>query len=126
MSLDEFKIIFYWEYAHRILARLIGIFFLIPLVYFYLSKKIRNNYINTCFAVLGLIIFQGIIGWYMVKSGLVNNVTVSHYRLSLHLVTALTIISIIFWLLLNIKNNTQIIIFSILLLFSYFINLLLL
>ena len=112
MDLAEFKIIFYWEYAHRILARLIGIFFLIPLVYFYLSKKIRNNYINTCFAVLGLIIFQGIIGWYMVKSGLVNNVTVSHYRLSLHLVTALTIISIIFWLLLNIKNNTQIIFFN--------------
>ena len=108
MDLAEFKIIFYWEYAHRILARLIGIFFIIPLVYFYLTKKITNNYMNTCYVVLGLIIFQGIVGWYMVKSGLVNNITVSHYRLSLHLVTALSIISIIFWLILNIKNNTQI------------------
>ncbi len=108
MDLAEFKIIFYWEYAHRILARLIGIFFIIPLVYFYLSKKITKNYMNTCYVVLGLIIFQGIVGWYMVKSGLVNNITVSHYRLSLHLITALSIISIIFWLILNIKNNTQI------------------
>ena len=65
------------------------------------------KYIKTCFVVLFLIILQGIIGWYMVKSGLVNDITVSHYRLSIHLVTAFIIISTIFWLIKNIhsKNN---------------------
>ena len=106
MTLSEFKVIFYWEYAHRILARLIGLFFLIPLIYFYFSKKIKKNYLNTCFIIFSLILFQGLIGWYMVKSGLINNVSVSHYRLSIHLITALTIISAIFWLILNTKSNT--------------------
>ena len=107
MSLDEFKFIFYWEYFHRILARIIGLFFLIPLIFFFLTKKIEIKYIKTCFVILFLIILQGFIGWYMVKSGLVNDTTVSHYRLSLHLVTAFIIISTIFWLIKNIlsKNN---------------------
>ena len=107
MNLTEFKIIFYWEYFHRILGRFIGIFFLIPLLYFHFTKKIRRDYILTCYIIFFLIVVQGIIGWYMVKSGLVNDVTVSHYRLSLHLSTALIIISSIFWLIINIKNNTH-------------------
>ena len=107
MNLAEFKIIFYWEYFHRILGRFIGIFFLIPLLYFHFTKKIRRDYILTCYIIFFLIVVQGIIGWYMVKSGLVNDVTVSHYRLSLHLSTALIIISSIFWLIINIKNNTH-------------------
>ena len=88
MSLNEFKVIFYWEYFHRIFARIIGLFFLIPLVLFYLSKKIEKKYLKTCYLILSLIIFQGIIGWYMVSSGLVNDISVSHYRLSVHLCTA--------------------------------------
>ena len=107
MNLTEFKIIFYWEYFHRILGRFIGIFFLIPLLYFHFTKKIRRDYILTCYTIFFLIVVQGIIGWYMVKSGLVNDVTVSHYRLSLHLSTALIIISSIFWLIINIKNDTH-------------------
>ena len=107
MNLAEFKIIFYWEYFHRILGRFIGIFFLIPLLYFHFTKKIKRDYILTCYIIFFLIVAQGIIGWYMVKSGLVNDVTVSHYRLSLHLSTALIIISSIFWLIINIKNNTH-------------------
>ncbi len=107
MNLAEFKIIFYWEYFHRILGRFIGIFFLIPLLYFHFTKKIRRSYILTCYIIFFLIVVQGIIGWYMVKSGLVNDVTVSHYRLSLHLSTALIIVSSIFWLIINIKNNTH-------------------
>ena len=98
MSLDEFKFIFYWEYFHRMLARFIGLFFLIPLVFFYLTKKINYKYLQACYLILILIVLQGLIGWYMVKSGLVNDVTVSHYRLSLHLSTAIIIISSIFWL----------------------------
>ena len=107
MNLAEFKIIFYWEYFHRILGRFIGIFFLIPLLYFHFTRKIKKDYIFTCYIIFFLIVVQGIIGWYMVKSGLVNDVTVSHYRLSLHLSTALIIISSIFWLIINIKNNTH-------------------
>ena len=105
MSLDEFKIIFYWEYYHRMLARIIGLFFLIPLIFFYLTKKIKKEYLKICFIIFFLIFFQGIIGWYMVKSGLVNNVSVSHFRLALHLTFALIIISTIFWLLKNIHEK---------------------
>ena len=112
MTLDEFKIIFYWEYIHRMLARLIGLFFLIPLIFFYFSKKIKRNYITTCSLVFLLIILQGLAGWYMVKSGLVHNTTVSHYRLALHLSIAIIIISTIFWLLKNINNKEKKIFFK--------------
>tara|TARA_A100001015_G_C15034330_1_gene735159 strand:- start:607 stop:1557 length:951 start_codon:yes stop_codon:yes gene_type:complete len=103
MSLQEFKVIFYWEYFHRVLGRLIGVFFLVPLIYFYITDKINKEYLKVCFIILFLIIFQGFIGWYMVKSGLVNNISVSHYRLSLHLSIAFIIISLIFWMLLNVR-----------------------
>ena len=106
MTLDEFKIIFYWEYAHRFLARFLGLFFIIPMIYFYLTKKIEIRYIKLCFIVSCLILLQGLVGWYMVKSGLVDNVTVSHYRLSLHLSIAFIIISLIFWNILNFKKKT--------------------
>jgi len=107
MSLQEFKVIFYWEYFHRVLGRIIGIFFLLPLIYFHIKQKIHKNFFLPCYTILFLILTQGAVGWYMVKSGLVNDVTVSHYRLSLHLTIAIIIISIIFWLLLNLKNNTK-------------------
>ena len=109
MILDEFKIIFYWEYIHRVLARLIGLFFLIPLIYFHFSQKINKKYLNICYFIQLLIFIQGVVGWYMVKSGLINNITVSHYRLSLHLITAFLIISTIFWLIRNVtlqKNKS--------------------
>ena len=80
MTLDEFKIIFYWEYAHRILGRLIGLFFLIPIIYFQFIKKISFSELKPYYLILFLIVLQGGLGWYMVKSGLVNDVTVSHYR----------------------------------------------
>jgi len=105
MSINEFKTIFYWEYFHRIIARLIGIFFLIPLIYFHFSRKINKKYLYICYLIFILIILQGIIGWYMVMSGLVNDITVSHYRLSIHLSTAILIISLIFWLIKNAKSG---------------------
>ena len=105
MSLEEFKVIFFWEYFHRFLARLIGIFVLIPLIYFYFTRKIKKEYMSICYLILTLIIIQGIIGWYMVKSGLVNEVTVSHYRLSFHLLTAIIIISAMFWLIKNVLSK---------------------
>ena len=112
MSLEEFKIIFYWEYFHRILGRIIGLVFLFPFIYFFMIKKIKNDYFKPCSLILSLIVIQGIVGWYMVHSGLVNNVSVSHYRLSLHLFLAFLIISIIFWLILNLKNNSTIIFYN--------------
>tara|TARA_X000001036_G_C20549464_1_gene753757 strand:- start:76 stop:1101 length:1026 start_codon:yes stop_codon:yes gene_type:complete len=105
MTIEQFKIIFYWEYFHRFLGRVIGLFFLVPLIYFSFKKEIKRKHLFICFIILLLIILQGIIGWYMVESGLVNSITVSHYRLSLHLVVAFIIISLIFWTLLNLKEK---------------------
>ena len=115
MGLDEFKIIFYWEYFHRVLARFIGLFFLIPLIFFYFSKNINKTYLRICFLIFFLIVIQGVVGWYMVKSGLINDVTVSHYRLSVHLSMAFIIISCIYWLIQNTRTNSSKIFFN----FSY-------
>ena len=113
MTLEEFKVIFYWEYAHRLLGRLIGLFFLLPLLYFHFIKKISFKYLIDYYLILILIIFQGFIGWYMVQSGLTYDVTVSHYRLSLHLSLAIIILSMIFWKILNIKEGKIRIFFNI-------------
>ena len=95
MSIQEFKIIFWWEWAHRFLGRLIGIGFLIPLIYF--SFKINISKLLNLYFIFFLICFQGFIGWYMVSSGLVDRVDVSHFRLSVHLLIAFLILSLIFW-----------------------------
>ena len=107
MTLNEFKIIFWWEWAHRFLGRIIGISFLLPLIYFSILlgfKKLFNFYF-----IFILICFQGFIGWYMVSSGLINRVDVSHFRLSVHLIIAFFIISLILWNYFKIKfkHNTN-------------------
>ena len=96
MTLEEFKIIFWWEWIHRFLGRLIGILFLIPLIYF--TFKVNFKKLINLYFIFLLICFQGFIGWYMVSSGLIDRVDVSHYRLSLHLVLAFIILSLILWL----------------------------
>ena len=105
MNMQEFKIIFWWEWAHRFLGRLIGIGFLIPLIYF--SFKISISKLYSLYLIFFLICFQGFIGWYMVSSGLVDRVDVSHFRLSIHLLIAFIILSLIFWnyLKLNLSYN---------------------
>ncbi len=105
MTLDEFKIIFYWEYAHRVLGRVIGLFFLLPLMYLHFFKKINKKDLLEYYFIMLLIIIQGAIGWFMVRSGLVNDVTVSHYRLSLHLIGAIIILSMIYWKIQNLREN---------------------
>ncbi len=99
MTLNEFKIIFWWEWVHRQLGRLIGLTVLLPMIYF----TIKNGFwiLKEYLIIFILVCFQGFIGWYMVSSGLVDRVDVSHYRLSLHLVTAFIILSIVFWKYLN-------------------------
>ena len=102
MTLSEFKIIFWWEWFHRFLGRLIGITFLIPLIFFTFKlgfKKLLNYYF-----IFFLICFQGFIGWYMVSSGLIDRVDVSHFRLSIHLLIAFLILSLILWNYLDLKN----------------------
>ena len=111
MTLDEFKIIFYWEYAHRLLARIVGLFSLIPLIIFSLKFKSNINYSNKYYWIFFLVCLQGFIGWYMVSSGLSENTNISHFRLSIHLFLALSILCIIFWFILDISsvkkfNNT--------------------
>ena len=107
MTIEEFKIIFLWEYAHRILGRIIGLFFLMPLIFFYFTNKIDSQHLKICYIIFFLIVLQGVIGWFMVQSGLINDVTVSHYRLSIHLTTAILILSMIFWLSKNVNSNEK-------------------
>jgi heme a synthase len=119
MSLSEFKVIFYWEYAHRLLARIVGLFSLLPLIMFYLKFKNTKYYSNKYLIIFILICLQGFIGWYMVSSGLVQNNDVSHFRLSIHLSLALFILCLIFWFILDvfridkykIKYSTYLLIF---------------
>ena len=105
MTIDEFKIIFWWEWLHRFLGRLVGISFLIPLIYF--TFKLKFKLVKDFYAIFLLICFQGFIGWYMVSSGLVDRVDVSHYRLSIHLLIAFIILTLILWnyLKINIKQS---------------------
>ena len=107
MTLDEFKIIFFWEYLHRMLARLIGLAYLIPLILFTLNKTFFKKDLIFLYSIFIIILFQGFIGWYMVKSGLVHDVTVSHFRLGIHLVTAFFLIMLIYWCYLNFKNKEK-------------------
>ena len=102
MTLSEFKIIFWWEWAHRFLGRLIGICFLLPLVYFTTKSGFKN--LKNFYFIFFLICFQGFIGWYMVSSGLVDRVDVSHYRLASHLLIAFFILSLVLWEYLKLKK----------------------
>ncbi|MDC1258233.1 COX15/CtaA family protein [Pelagibacteraceae bacterium] len=107
MSLDEFKVIFYWEYAHRLLARFVGLVTLVPLLFFNLYFKKNKYYSNKYYWIFFLICLQGFIGWYMVSSGLIENNDVSHFRLSIHLSLALFILCLIFWYILDIYKTKK-------------------
>ena len=102
MTLNEFKIIFYWEYFHRLLARILGLFSLIPLIFFSLKFKNNKYYSNKYYWIFFLVCLQGFIGWYMVSSGLIQNNDVSHFRLCIHLSLALFILSLTYWFILDI------------------------
>ena len=103
MTLDEFKIIFWWEYIHRLLGRFVGIFYLIPLLIFTFTSSLKKKTLFHLYLIFILICFQGFIGWFMVKSGLTENTDVSHYRLSLHLTLAFIILILLVWNYLKIK-----------------------
>ena len=101
MTLEEFKPIFMYEYLHRMLGRFIGILFVIPFLFFFFSKRIKPGLTPKLFLLLCLGASQGVLGWYMVQSGLVDNPHVSQYRLMAHLGLAVFIYGLIFWTVLD-------------------------
>ena len=98
MTLHEFKVIFFWEYLHRLLARAIGLVFLIPFAFFWLRGYFNRPLLWRSVALFGLGAAQGVMGWLMVASGLVDRPSVSHYRLAAHLSLAFVIFGFAVWL----------------------------
>ena len=96
MTLNEFKFIYFWEWFHRFFARFVGVLYLAPLIYLLINKKVHKDYLARIFLVGFLLVVQAVIGWYMVKSGLVGRVDVSQYRLAMHLSMAFIILGITF------------------------------
>ena len=101
-TLSDFKEIYFWEWLHRFIGRTIGIVFIIPFLYFLIKKQITKATIKKCLILLALGAFQGFLGWYMVKSGLIDRPDVSHYRLALHLLTAFITFAYTLWVALDI------------------------
>jgi len=107
-TLVEFKSIFFWEYLHRMVGRLIGMVFILPFFYFLYKRKLSKSLIPKCLLILFMGGFQGFIGWWMVKSGLSKNPDVSHYRLAVHLIAAFITFAYTFWVALELKSLDRI------------------
>ncbi len=101
IDLEEFKSIFYWEYGHRMFGRLIGLVFILPFLWFAFKRRISKELYPKLILILFMGAFQGFLGWYMVKSGLIKDPDVSHYRLAMHLVTAFLTFAYTFWVALG-------------------------
>jgi cytochrome c oxidase assembly protein subunit 15 len=101
MTLEAFKDIYFWEWIHRVIGRVIGLIFVIPFLYFLIRKQLTIPTIKKCIILLFMGSFQGFLGWYMVKSGLVERPDVSHYRLAMHLTTAFLTFAYTFWVALD-------------------------
>jgi len=101
ISLTEFKGIFFWEWLHRFIGRAIGLVFIIPFLYFLITSQLNKSTIKKTIILLILGGFQGFLGWYMVKSGLVDKPDVSHYRLAAHLTTAFATFAFTLWVALD-------------------------
>jgi len=109
-TLQDFKGIYFWEWLHRFIGRMIGLVFFIPFLYFIITKQLSKSTTRKSVTLLALGAFQGFLGWYMVKSGLVDRPDVSHYRLAAHLITAFITFAYTFWVALDIMfpNRKQI------------------
>ncbi len=103
-TLEEFKSIFWWEYIHRMLGRLIGLAFIIPFLFFLIQNRISGNLLKKLIILFIIGAFQGFLGWFMVKSGLVNDPHVSHLRLAIHLIAAFTASGYSLWIALDLKS----------------------
>lgn len=100
-QLDDYKFIFFWEWFHRFIGRIIGIVFIIPFVYFLIKKQLDAATIKKCFILLGMGAFQGFLGWFMVASGLKDMPDVSHFRLAIHLTFAFITFAYTLWVALD-------------------------
>ncbi|AEM69399.1 Heme A synthase [Allomuricauda ruestringensis DSM 13258] len=100
-GIEEFKDIYFWEWLHRVIGRFIGVVFILPFLYFLFTKKLDRPTIKKCLILLFMGGFQGFLGWYMVKSGLVDRPDVSHYRLAAHLTTAFLTFAYSLWVALD-------------------------
>lgn len=100
-TLDDYQFIYFWEWFHRFIGRIIGLVFIIPFVYFLIRKRLDSSTIKKCIVLLLMGGFQGFLGWFMVKSGLIDNPDVSHFRLSLHLTFAFLTFAYTLWVALD-------------------------
>jgi heme a synthase len=100
-QLSDYKFIYFWEWFHRFIGRIIGLVFIVPFIYFLIKKRIDKSTLNKCFVLLGMGALQGFFGWFMVKSGLVDNPDVSHFRLALHLTFAFITFAYTLWVALD-------------------------
>lgn len=100
-TLDDYKFIYFWEWFHRLIGRVIGLVFIVPFVYFLWKKKIDKDTLKKCWVLLGMGALQGFFGWFMVKSGLVDRPDVSHFRLALHLTFAFVTFAYTLWVALD-------------------------
>jgi heme a synthase len=107
-TLSDYKFIYFWEWFHRFIGRIIGLVFIVPFVYFLIKKKIDTATLKKCFVLLGMGAFQGFLGWFMVKSGLIDNPDVSHFRLSLHLTFAFITFAYTLWVALDLIYTERI------------------
>lgn len=105
MELKDFKFIYFMEYFHRLLGRMMGLWFIVPLVIFWVRKQLSFKLKKISLIAVFLGLAQGILGWYMVKSGLVKDPAVSHYRLTAHLLLAITLYSLLFWSALELARS---------------------
>lgn len=108
MELDDFKKIFFWEWLHRFWGRLIGLVYAVPLAWFWVKGQIPQDYKKPLLFILALGAAQGVMGWYMVMSGLVDRPDVSHFRLAAHLVLAFIIYAGVLWIACDLKKQVKI------------------
>lgn len=107
-DLDDYKFIYFWEWFHRFIGRIIGLVFIIPFVYFIVKKRLSPETIKKCIILLAMGAFQGFLGWFMVKSGLIDMPDVSHFRLSLHLTFAFITFAYTLWVALDLMYPNKI------------------
>ncbi|MEW7280774.1 COX15/CtaA family protein [Aquimarina sp. 2201CG1-2-11] len=100
-TLQDFKDIYFWEWLHRVIGRFIGVVFILPFIYFLIRKQLSKPTIKKSLVLMFLGGFQGFLGWFMVKSGLIDRPDVSHYRLAMHLTAAFITFAYTFWVALD-------------------------
>jgi cytochrome c oxidase assembly protein subunit 15 len=107
MTLSEFKFIYFWEWFHRVTGRLIGLVFFFPMLFFWIKGRLEGSFRYK--VLIGFILggMQGLLGWYMVKSGLIDRPDVSHFRLAAHLGLAFVILAYLGWLIFDLSFKAQ-------------------